>query len=59
MVKYQRFTMIEREEISRLLASGYSIRKIATVLNRIPSTISREVNRSVVHRCITELYLLK
>lgn len=50
MVKYQRLILIEREEISRQLASGYSIRRIAKNLDRAPSTISREVNRTVVHR---------
>jgi len=45
MVKYHRITIIEREEISRGIASGYSIRKIARALNRPPSTISREINR--------------
>jgi IS30 family transposase len=50
MVKYQRLIFIEREEISRQLASGYGIRTIAKNLNRVPSTISREVNRTVVDR---------
>ena len=49
MVKYQRLILIEREEISRHIASGCSIRIIAKNLNRAPSTISREVNRTVVH----------
>ena len=39
---------MEREEISRHIASGYIIRKIAQSLNRPPSTISREVFRSGV-----------
>lgn len=38
--------MAEREEISRSLAAGYSIRYIAELLKRAPSTISREVNRN-------------
>ncbi|PIV11580.1 MAG: hypothetical protein COW11_00810 [Candidatus Omnitrophica bacterium CG12_big_fil_rev_8_21_14_0_65_43_15] len=41
MVKYQRLTMIEREEISRQIACGYSLRKIAKGLYRAPSSISR------------------
>ena len=45
MVKYYRITLIEREEISRGIAAGHSIRKIANRLERPPSTISREVNR--------------
>jgi IS30 family transposase len=36
--------MAEREEISRALACGHSIRAVAGVLGRAPSTISREVN---------------
>jgi IS30 family transposase len=39
-------TLLEREEISRGIASGYSIRKIATVINRAPSTVSREIERN-------------
>ncbi len=48
MVKYQRMTFMEREEISRHIASGCSIRKIAQSLNRPPSTISREIRHSEV-----------
>lgn len=39
-------TLAEREEISRSLATGLSIRAIAEVLKRAPSTISREINRN-------------
>lgn len=39
-------TLAEREEISRCLAAGHSIRSIAVLLSRAPSTISREVNRN-------------
>jgi IS30 family transposase len=38
-------SLYEREEISRGLASGSSMRSIAFCLSRAPSTISREVNR--------------
>jgi IS30 family transposase len=38
--------MREREEISRMLAGGQSIRQIARTLGRAPSTISREVARN-------------
>ncbi len=48
MVKYQRITIIEREEISRQIASGYSFRNIARTLGRAPSTISREIRQSGV-----------
>ncbi len=39
-------TLIEREEISRALVTGESIRSIAARLGRAPSTISREVQRN-------------
>jgi len=39
-------TLSEREEISRGLMANYSIRSIANLLNRAPSTISREINRN-------------
>jgi IS30 family transposase len=38
-------TLAEREEISRGLALGDSIRQIAAMLRRAPSTISREIHR--------------
>jgi len=39
-------TLAEREEISRGVAAGHSIRTIASQLCRAPSTVSREVNRN-------------
>ena len=39
-------TLAEREEISRAVIAGDSLRSIATQLGRAPSTISREVKRS-------------
>jgi IS30 family transposase len=39
-------TLAEREEISRSLVAGHSIRFIAGLLKRAPSTISREINRN-------------
>lgn len=36
----------EREEISRAMAVGHSIRSIAVRIGRAPSTVSREVNRN-------------
>ena len=48
MTKYTRLTLIEREEISRLLAAGYSLRKISATIDRPTCTISREIHRSVV-----------
>lgn len=41
-----RLSITEREEISRGLAAGQSIRSIAVRLGRAPSTLSREVNAS-------------
>jgi len=39
-------SLSEREDISRGIVKGQSIRFIATSLNRAPSTISREINRN-------------
>jgi Transposase and inactivated derivatives, IS30 family len=39
-------TLAEREEISRALVAGRSIRSIATHLERAPSTVSREISRN-------------
>lgn len=39
-------TLPEREEISRGIASGISIRQIATGIERSPSTVSREIARN-------------
>lgn len=39
-------TLAEREEISRAVVTGHSIRTIATSLKRAPSTISRELKRN-------------
>jgi IS30 family transposase len=39
-------SLIEREEISRGLVAGRSLRAIAARLGRAPSTISREVGRN-------------
>jgi IS30 family transposase len=41
-----RLGLVEREEISRGLAAGLSIRAIAVALGRSPSTVSREVSRN-------------
>ncbi|MRW89839.1 IS30 family transposase [Duganella sp. FT80W] len=39
-------TLAEREEISRGLVEGKSLRSIATCLGRAPSTLSREIKRN-------------
>jgi IS30 family transposase len=39
-------TLAEREDISRAVVDGQSIRAIAALLGRAPSTISREIKRN-------------
>lgn len=39
-------TLAEREEISRGVVAGQSLRSIAAALGRAPSTVSREINRN-------------
>ena len=46
MGKYGRFSLEEREELSRGLAEGDSLHQIALRLGRYPSTLSREINRN-------------
>lgn len=48
MEKYYRISFFEREEISRQVASGSNLRTIAAILNRSPSSISREIRQSGV-----------
>ena len=45
-MSYTHFTLEERKYLQQLLSEGYSFRKIATILERHPSTISREVKRN-------------
>lgn len=44
-------TLAEREEISRSMMTGSSVRSIAKLLKRAPSTISREIQRNGGQRC--------
>jgi len=44
-------TLAEREEISRAVVAGHSIRSIAAQLRRAPSTISREIKRNGGQEC--------
>src|SRR6476659_3513471 len=44
-------TLAEREEISRAVVAGDSIRWIATQLGRAPSTVSREIKRNGGREC--------
>ena len=43
--------LAEREEISRGIVAGHSIRSIAVALGRAPSTVSRELHRNGGRRC--------
>ena len=45
MARYRRLRLMEREELSRMLAAGYSLRAIGQALSRAPSTLSRELSR--------------
>lgn len=45
-MSYTHFTLEERKYLQQLLSEGYSLRKIAAVLGRSPSSISREVKRN-------------
>ncbi|MFH1819381.1 MAG: IS30 family transposase, partial [Pseudomonadota bacterium] len=44
-------TLAEREEISRAVVTGQSIRSVARKLRRAPSTISRELQRNGGQQC--------
>ena len=46
MNRYSHFTIEEREKTRSFLEQGLSIRAIARLLNRAPSSISREINRN-------------
>lgn len=45
-MSYTHFTLDERKYLQQLLSEGLSLRKIAAILERSPSTISREVRRN-------------
>ncbi len=44
-MKFNRLSIDEREEISRMLSQGFKNNQIASILQRDKSTISREINR--------------
>ena len=52
-------SLAEREEISRGVATGRSLRSIAALLNRAPSTISREINRKAADSIIAPLWRIR
>lgn len=45
-MSYKHFTLDERKYLQQLLAEGLSMRKIAAILERSPSTVSREIKRN-------------
>ena len=45
-MSYTHFTLEERKYLQQLLSEGLSLRKIAAILERSPSTISREIRRN-------------
>lgn len=54
-MKYNHFTIEEREKLQQLLWQKASIRTIAGVINRSPSSVSREIqrNRPPIHNVYT------
>ena len=50
MRKRKKLNKEERLELAILKKKGYSVRSIASVMNRSPSTISRELRRNVFHK---------
>jgi len=46
MSSYKHFTLEERKYLQQLLAEGKSLRKIAAILERSPSSVSREIARN-------------
>ena len=46
MLSYTHFTLEERKYLQKLLSEGKSLRAIAEILERSPSTISREIKRN-------------
>ncbi len=45
-MSYTHFTLSERKYLQELLAEGLSMRKIAEILERSPSSVSREIQRN-------------
>ena len=46
MSSYTHFTLEERKYLQQLLSEGKSLRKIAAILERSPSSVSREIARN-------------
>jgi IS30 family transposase len=45
MARYQGLTLMEREELSRMLATGHSLRAMAQAMQQALSTVSRALMR--------------
>ena len=52
MRDYTHLSIAEREEISRMLAAGQSIRSIAHTIDRAPSTLSREIRKNTKRQAL-------
>lgn len=50
MPRYHRLSLMEREELSRMVATGASLRAIARTLHRWPSSLLRELARHATSR---------
>jgi len=50
MERYRRLSFMEREELSRMLATGASLRATGRALGRAPSTVTRELARQHASR---------
>lgn len=50
-MSYTHFTIAERSKIETLRDLGFSIRRIARILGRAPSSVSRELNRNPHYQC--------
>ncbi|WP_156179573.1 helix-turn-helix domain-containing protein, partial [Jeotgalibaca dankookensis] len=50
-MSYTHFTIAERSKIETLRDLGFSIRRIARILGRAPSSVSRELNRNPYYQC--------
>jgi len=57
LARYQRVSVMEREEVSRMLAAGSRLRATGRALGRAPSTLVRELARQhaspVTYRAVT------
>lgn len=64
MKRYTHLSLVERDQIEILHTKGYSLREIASVLERNHSSVSRELNRTVcgvytAHKAHQKAYMLR